>query len=588
MNKSVFSFNYAISRDVISHEVIFSKESDSFIERMEVEDIEIKFKVFEDYLCYIGNHSNVFNVGYVTVRKLLKEDITDELSNKLKKKVKKTYFYPNLSKVYENHLMRMLKLLDKNIFNGANLIYNRVLMCEDIYISWLYLNVLWFLLERISVDFDLSNIEEKIKNKIIEDKIFPFVCLKSKKATIFLSSILTETIENDIEPTRISTLLHSYVFNFEILPKLKSDFVLLDFFRKYKNKQFYLSVKTFDEIVIMANKCNCISEVVSYTEKVINEKNYYNGKEYIISIKNYGDKINTQDKELISKLYKLCEKHKRDTKIIVRQEMVDIDNGGIQMHFESLEEMRNWYIFNFLNILSHRESIDDLIFTNITDDGNRFTITGFETKTDLELQKLNIVIFESFINNNNLRDIFETFFIDKNNKFKPFFEKFVSHFDIYCNYTFRNNISFAEEILAEGLILLVEPALRAFIRESEELELIIPENSRCYIDRVSLLQQLYDMFEKYSCMDKVIFKYIKDRIVGTMGRAVENDSKNKVEKEELEEEKSEEETNKKIEGMRNRYLHGLMFNLGSCELVNIFVFVLLVLMDITESYENIK
>lgn len=570
-DKSIFGLNSMYKRDVISQEVLFENNIASFIDMMNVDTLDGKFNVFDKYLCYIGSEFNYSKANSSMVKGLFKELDINETTEILK--------------VYEKHLIRMVFLLDDDKNNALMKVYNRMISEKDNYIKWLYLNVVWFLLDRfenfkLSINLnEVEFVESQIKSIIIQDSYFPFTFVNTKGGFSFFINVLEslkkiETLKKD----EISDIIHSYIRNFRILKNLSSELLLLDFFLENKEKVFYIGQDSFKEIVIMANKKSKVSELVCYVEQVIQEKNYRNGAEYIIKLNKYGDKISELDKSKIEKLYKICKIHKRDDIIEASMKEGGFDLTQIISLFESelkilniksLFDLRRWYIYHFDSLIKSNESVYELLFNHINHIGNRMTLTGFEGLNNAYINCLNIAVF-TYLMNNRFGFLESMVELKNNTELDVFIDKFVVHIKTYA-YNSENQLGFSEEILSENLILLIEPMLRMFINKTDDSTYIIPDDIRDNIDYVSLLSRLYNLFEKYSCMPNILFNYMRDRVVGTMG---DKDNSNAIKK-------------GKIEGMRNRYLHGLMFNSGAFDFASVFVFVILMFLDIKESYAKL-
>lgn len=264
-DKSIFGLNSMYKRDVISQEVLFENNITSFIDMMNVDTLDGKFNVFDKYLCYIGSEFNYSKANSSMVKGLFKELDINETTEILK--------------VYEKHLIRMVFLLDNDKNNALMKVYNRMISEKDNYIKWLYLNVVWFLLDRfenfkLSINLkEVEFVESQIKSIIIQDSCFPFTFVNTKGGFSFFINVLEslkkiETLNKD----EIADIIHSYIRNFKILKNLSSELLLLDFFLENKEKVFYIGQDSFKEIVIMANKKSKVSELVCYVEQVIQEK----------------------------------------------------------------------------------------------------------------------------------------------------------------------------------------------------------------------------------------------------------------------------------------------------------------------------
>lgn len=572
-DKSIFGLNSMYKRDTILQEVLFENNIESFIDRMNVENLDEKFSVFDKYLCYLGSEYNFSKANSPMVKGLFRGFNIDENTQILK--------------VYERHLIKMVFLLDKDINNALMLIYNRMLFEKDMYVKWLYLNVVWFLLDRfkdfkLSINLkDLELVENQIKAIIIQDSCFPFTFVNTKNGLKFYVNILSDLQEIDTFcREEIADIIHTYIKNFKVLKDLSIEIVLLNFFLKNKEKVFYIGETAFKEIVIMANKQNKISELVDYVECVIQKGNYRNGTEYIIKLNKYGDKMSEIDKSKIEKLYKICKTHERDDiiEVSIRESghdltpIISLFESELKiLNIKSLVDLKRWYICRFdLLIKLNSGSVYDFIFNHMSHVGDRMTLTGFEGFNNAYINCLNIAVF-TYLMNNKLEFLENTEELKDNNEFDAFINKFIVHIKMYV-YNIENQLGFGEEILAENLISLIEPMLRMFINKTDDSIYIIPDNTRDSIDYVSLLSRLYNLFEKYSSMPNILFNYMRDRIVGTMSD--KDNSVNIIKKE-------------KIEGMRNRYLHGLMFNSGAFDFASVFVFVILMLLDIKESYAKL-
>ena len=571
-DKSIFGLNSMYKRDIILQEVLFDNNIESFIDRMNTESLDDKLNIFDKYLCYIGSEFNSSKANSSMVKSLFKEFNIDENTEILN--------------IYERHLIKMVFLLDKNRNDALLLVFNRMLSEEDIYIKWLYLNVVWFLLDRfkdfkLSINLrDLELVENQIKSIIMQDTCFPFIFFNTKNGLRFYVNVLADLQEIDtFSIEEIADIIHSYIKNFKVLKDLRVDTGLLNFFLKNKKKVFYIGENAFKEIVIMANKQNQISELVDYVECVIQKGNYRNGAEYITKLNKHRDKMSEIEKSKVEKLYKVCKEHKRDDliEVITGENSIDftpiisIFESELQMKsFKSLIELKYWYSSHFDWIIRlNNDSVYDFAFTHINNVGNRMTLTGFEGLNNVYIICLNIAIFTYLMKKSDFIKSLEE--LKDNNEFDAFIDKFIVHLKMYV-YNKENNLGFGEEILAENTISLIEPMLRKFINNTDDSIYIIPDTARDNIDYVSLLSRLYNLFEKYSCMSETLFNYMRDRIVGTMND--KDNSGNIIKKE-------------KIEGMRNRYLHGLMFNTGAFDFASVFVFVILMLLDIKESYAKI-
>lgn len=453
---------------------------------------------------------------------------------------------------------------------------------DEMMVKWVILVFLYYV-KAVRTDWDLKldskNLEEDIKKYIIVNKELPYLFIDNENLSKILLAVIKEFSDlKNVEENKIRLLYRVYFYSCKYNSSLYKDSKMYNLFN---DLDVCIDEKVLEYFNNIARQIKDSSKLMNIVRKSFENKEYIMCEKYIIYLNKHSSVLTVENKEELKDIFNKISVEKR--KYII---YTDIKSVSSNKYLESfVEYIKNYKFDNFENLIKYlveliscslkipETSIFSLVLRQFTLLQNRKTNLNRSGSNDFCLDKLLTIMYNENISKNNFYlDLFEEYKKEVNNEFIMYFEYMVysikNFLFISCNPKIDiDNFGFRFENLSLNFLYIVEPMIRTFLSIVENKNLKITESE---LDEVELLGQTFPRLKKFTILDKEIWEYLKDRILGVNDEMVK---KGKY---------------IRIEGFRNHYMHGLSFNTGSPYLAIILILVLILFYDLNESLTQFK